>query len=173
MFFNHLDWIKTLVLLIILIFSAGCTVMDSYSDTDRQQSLFNNTVSTQTPTTQSNTPVVSTTAIGDMMTVSPKSSPRPIFTETGSMTDADGIPILSKSQAWNYAEKYLESRGLTNIQSDEVKAFEPRLFTDKENNQTLIWPFEIDRKDSMGFEHGGIIAIDTYNGDVVWYAEFE
>ena len=117
-------------------------------------------------------PTSATTTVKETMITSPITSPEPIFTKTGPTIDADGTPVLSKSQAWNYAEKYLESYGLTNILPEEVKASEPKLFTDEENNQTLIWTFEIDRNDSMGFERGGIIAIDAYNGDVGWYAEF-
>lgn len=170
MFDKRLYWIVNLLILTFFIISTGCMVLDSDSNTSQQQSSFNEADSTQTPTVHNAT--IPTTKIVDTVTATPTLSPGLIFTETGSTTDANGTPILSKSQAWNYAEKYLESYGLTNILSEEVKASEPKLFTDKENNQTLIWTFEIDRKDSMEFERGGIIAIDAYNGDVVWYAEF-
>ena len=79
---------------------------------------------------------------------------------------------LTEDQAWHYAEAYSESRGLTDIQPDEVKSYGPKVFTDKEKDQRLVWTFKIDRKDSMGFEQGGIIAIDAYNGEVVWYAAY-
>jgi hypothetical protein len=88
------------------------------------------------------------------------------------MTDANGTRILSKAQAWSYAEEYLEKHGLTNIQSAEVIAHDPGFFHHKDKKQELIWTFDIHRKDSMGFERGGIIAVNAYDGHVVWYEEF-
>lgn len=173
MIINRLVWIKILVIMIPLLFLSGCTSNDLDSNKSQQQSPLPITSFTYTPTNQATAPAISTTIGLNTTITSPiPSSPKPIFTETGPTTDANGTRILSKSQAWSNAETYLGSRGLTNIQPDEVKSYGPKIFTDKEKNQRLIWTFEIDRKDSMGFERGGIVAIDAHNGEVVWYAAF-
>jgi hypothetical protein len=150
------------------IFFSGC-ITDLSVNTSQQQTPFTTTPlqTLQIPATSS---VISATT-SDTPSFSQTSSPIPIFTETGHpLIDSNGTRILSKAQAWSYAEVYLETRGLTNIQPVEVTSHDPNFFTHSDKKQELVWTFEINRQDSMGFERGGIIAINAYDGDVVWYA---
>jgi hypothetical protein len=151
----------TIVFLFIII--SGCSI-NFYTNTTPQRTSLSTIIQTQTLTTQ--------LPVSDSPTISPVSSSGPIFPETNSTVDANGTPILSKSQAWSYAESYLQKRGLINIQPGEVKAYNPHIFIDEDKKQELIWTFEINRTGLYGIQLGGIIFIDAYNGDVLSYAAF-
>jgi hypothetical protein len=156
--------------IICSIFFSGC-ITDLSVNTSQQQTPLTATPTQifQIPATSS---VVSTITLDTTFSMTP--SPVPLYTETGrTLTDANGTQILSKAQAWSYAEKYLEIRGLTNIQLAEVISHDPNFFMDKDKKKELVWTFDINRKDSMGFERGGIIAINAYDGTVVWYASID
>jgi hypothetical protein len=156
------------VIVISSIFFSGCITDLSVNSSQQQAPLTTIPIQTlQIPATPS---VISITTL-DTPFFSQTSTPVPIFTETGPpMVDTNGTRILSKAQAWSYAEVYLETRGLTNIQPVEVTAHDPNFFTHSDKKRELVWTFDINKKDSMGFERGGIIAINAYDGNVVWYA---
>lgn len=150
------------IIVISFIFISGCV-----SDTNWQQTQNTHTMITSAPPqTVSTIPTTIATTLFSQPT-----TPFPVFTESGSaLTDANGTQLLSKAKAWSYAEKYLERRGLTNITSDEVTSHDPVFFKEMDNATELVWTFEIDRKSPSGFERGGIILINAYDGHVVGYA---
>jgi len=125
-------------------------------------------------TTVDQTTVISSNNIRKDPVFNGTKSPEPFFTfNTRSTIDSDGNVRLSEYQAWLLAEDYLEtSKNILNITPEEVTARGPKMVIDKDANQTMIWIFEIHRKDSIGFERGGIIAINAYNGEILWYAGF-
>lgn len=161
--------LSALAIILSSILFSGCI---THSQTQLPQTPLSMTIPPATLTDQPSVSVLPTTTEPELPTISPVPSSEPIFPETNSTTDANGMPILSKSQVWSYAESYLQKRGLINIQSGEVKAYEPHIFIDKDKKQELIWTFEIHRRDSMGFERGGIIFIEAHDGHVVSYAAF-
>nr|WP_319377237.1 hypothetical protein [uncultured Methanoregula sp.] len=79
---------------------------------------------------------------------------------------------LTENQAWSYAVPYLEKHGLVNIQPTEIKCMGQSEYSPIGKNPEITWDFEIDRTDKMGFQMGGIIGIDTYDGHVAWYTGF-
>ena len=162
------------IIIISFVFFTGCITTNSPANTSLQQTPISPSIPTQTITSQTVTSEIPTTTAPNTTNISPTPSPGPVFTETGRpVTDANGTQILSKVQAWTYAKKYLDSYvGLRNIQSSEVTASDPKIFTYKNNSQELLWAFEINRKSPEGFERGGIIFIDAYDGHVVDYSQF-
>jgi len=75
---------------------------------------------------------------------------------------------LTEDQAWIFAEDFLEKAGIANIQASEVIPLGQSIWTDKENNQDVVWSFRVDRATS-GVNKGGIIRVNAYDGDVVDY----
>ena len=78
---------------------------------------------------------------------------------------------LNEDQAWRYAEVYFINAGIKNIQASEVVPLGQAVMKDKENNESVIWGFEVNRVVS-GIKNGGIIAIDAYDGHVIDYSGF-
>jgi hypothetical protein len=169
--FKGLLPLVTGVIIISSVFFTGCFTTNSPVNTSLQYPSTSPIVTMQTTTNQTITKEIPITTSLDTTLISPTPVLGPVFTETDRpMIDANGTQILSKVQAWSYAEKYLaQQQGLRNIQASEVTAHDPTSSIDKNKTQTLIWTFKIDRKSSMGFERGGVIAIDAYDGHVVWY----
>jgi hypothetical protein len=157
-------------IVILSVTFTGCTTPVQLNTTLQQTN--SPTTPIFTSTTQPTASITSSTDNTKVPIITTQ-SPEPIFTFSNSTVNFDGTTILSKFQAWTYAETYLQTKiGLTNITPEEVTARGPKVFTDKGNNQTVVWTFEIHTEDSMGFERGGIVAINANNGSVVWYAAF-
>lgn len=161
--------LSALAIILSSILFSGCI---THSQTQLLQPPLSMTIPPATLTDQPSVSVLPTTTEPELPTISPVPSSEPIFPETNSTTDANGTVILSKSQAWSYAESYLQKIGLLNLQPSEVKAFGPDEFYNNHNNRTVYWMFEIHRKDASGFEKGGIIFIDADGGHIIDFSGF-
>jgi hypothetical protein len=84
----------------------------------------------------------------------------------------DQTHSLTKDEAWHYAIPYFQSVGLSDIHPSEMKVSGPIESYGTHNNRTVFWVFEIRREDASGFEKGGIIFIDAYDGHMIGFAEF-
>jgi hypothetical protein len=76
---------------------------------------------------------------------------------------------LTEEQARMYAASYFQSAGLTDIQQSEIKSYGLHVGFDQVNNQRLIWDFALTRNNKLGFDEGGGVGIDAYDGQVVWH----
>ncbi len=79
-------------------------------------------------------------------------------------------PTLSEEQARTYAGIYFKNTGISDFQPTDMKSYGLRIITDNEKNQRLTWNFELIRKSKIGYDEGGVVGIDVYDGRVVWHA---
>lgn len=79
---------------------------------------------------------------------------------------------LTEDQAWKYAEAFFLKAGIRDIQPSQVVPLGQGIWKDKEDNQRMVWTFEVNRMKS-GINYGGVIFIDAYDGHVVSYSGFQ
>jgi hypothetical protein len=77
---------------------------------------------------------------------------------------------ITEDEARMFAELYFESSGIPDVRQDELVSDGFHVTRDNDNNQRLAWGFSLTRTDKNGFDEGGVVAIDAYNGGIVWHA---
>lgn len=165
---------KLIVLAIVAMFSVTLCGCIAPSETNVSLEEIYPSLTQVSASTIHQSPFMSLNDTQNAVSINATQSPKPFFTfNTRSSIDNNGNVILSEYQAWIFAEDYLETnKGFLNINPEEVAVRGPKKVIGGDTNQTMIWTFEIHRKDPMGFERGGILAVDAYNGDIIWFAAF-
>jgi hypothetical protein len=155
------------VLIILFLFSTGCTEKLKPDSTEQQISPLDSPV--PAPSSQSSvsvSPIQNQTRSSLSTTIV---TVTPHFYGTISY-GSNRSSALTEDQAWEYAEAFFSKAGIRDIQPSEIISGGQGIW--KENDtQKMVWSFRVNRM-KQGVNYGGVIWIDAFDGHVVSYGGF-
>lgn len=80
----------------------------------------------------------------------------------------DTTPDLTEDQAWAVANKYLETKGITNIQTSEKTDLGLHMNMGDNLTQDLVWTFDVKRESNKKISEF-LISVDAHKGQVVFF----